>query len=242
MIVFLGFEVGCSLESEFEFAAEFFAIGKIELVFLDEELAIHFIGGVFDKQFVFVAGEDDTDGRVVAFAVFLGGEVAEVEIHLADVVVLDFLELQIDEDEASQDAVVKDEIDAVVGVIDRHAVLAADEGEAFAQFQKKGLEVVAELRLQIGLVQGVGFGDFEEFKDIGIAQEVAGLFHSLALAGELEDLALVLPGSESQKEGGFLLALKFWNRPAFFDGLLFVKSPFQAVIDSEQLDIVRPTQ
>jgi hypothetical protein len=157
-------------------------------------LAIHLIGGVFDKQFVFVPGEDDADGRVVAFGVFLGGEVAEVEIHLPDVVVLDFLELQIDEDEASQDAVVKDEIDAVVGVVDRHAVLAADEGEAFAEFQKKGLEVIAELRLQDGLVQGVGLGDFEEFEDIGIAQEVAGFFHGLALAGELEDLAFVLPG------------------------------------------------
>lgn len=31
--VFLGFVVGSSLESEFEFAAEFFAVGKIELVF-----------------------------------------------------------------------------------------------------------------------------------------------------------------------------------------------------------------
>jgi hypothetical protein len=72
------------LESEFEFAAEFFAVGKIELVFLDEELAIHLIGGVFDKQFVFVAGEDDADGWVVAFGVFLGGEVAEVEIRKAE--------------------------------------------------------------------------------------------------------------------------------------------------------------
>jgi hypothetical protein len=34
LMVFLGFEVGCSLESEFEFAAEFIAVGKIELVFL----------------------------------------------------------------------------------------------------------------------------------------------------------------------------------------------------------------
>jgi hypothetical protein len=84
LMVFLGFEVGCSLESEFEFAAEFIAVGKIELVFLDEELAIHLIGGVFDKQFVFVAGEDDADGRVVAFGVFLGGEVAEVEIRKAE--------------------------------------------------------------------------------------------------------------------------------------------------------------
>ena len=219
------------MESEFEFAAEFFAVGEVELVFLDEELAIHLVGGVFDKQLVFVPGEDDADGRVVAFAIFLGGEVAEVEIHLADVMVLDFLELQIDEDEASQDAVIKDEIDAVVGVVDRHTVLAADEGEAFSQFQEKGLEVVAELCLQIGLIQSVGFADFEEFEDIGIAQEVARLFHGLALAGESEDLALVLPGSESQKEGGFLLALELPDAPFLADGLFFVKTTLKGVFD-----------
>ena len=93
------------------------------------------------------------------------------------------------------------------------------------------MEVIAELRLQIGLVQGVGLGDFEEFEDIGIAQEVAGFFHGLALAGELEDLALVLPGSESQEEGGFLLALELPDAPFLVDGLFFVKTTLQGVFD-----------
>ena len=44
------------------------------MVFLHEKLAVHLIGGVFDKQFVFVAREDDADGWVVAFDILLGGK------------------------------------------------------------------------------------------------------------------------------------------------------------------------
>jgi hypothetical protein len=59
-------------------------------------------------------------------------------------VVLDFVHFEIDEDEAAEVAVVEDEIDVIMGVVQRDAVLPPDESEAFAQFQKEGLEVVAE--------------------------------------------------------------------------------------------------
>jgi hypothetical protein len=62
------------LEGEFQFTAEFFAVGQVELVFLDEELAVHLVGGVFNEQFVLVSSEDDANGRVVAFGVLFGGE------------------------------------------------------------------------------------------------------------------------------------------------------------------------
>ena len=91
--------------------------------------------------------------------------------------------------------------------------------------------MVAELCLQIRLIQGVGFGDFEEFEDIGIAQGVAGFFHSLALAGELEDLGFVFPSGESEKEGGFLLALEFADAPFLIDCLFLVKTSFQGVFN-----------
>jgi hypothetical protein len=51
------------------------------------------------------------------------------------------------------------------------------------------------------------------------------------LAGELEDLGLVLPGGESQKEGGFLLALELPDAPFLVDGLFFVKTTLQGVFD-----------
>jgi len=78
-------------EGALEFATEFLAVGEVELVFLNEKLAIHLVGGVFDEKFVFLASEDDADGRVVALGVFLGGEVAEIHVHLADVMVCDLV-------------------------------------------------------------------------------------------------------------------------------------------------------
>ena len=102
------------------------------MVFGDEELAVHAVGGVLDQQFVLVAAEDDADGRVVAFDVFLVGEVAEIEVHLADVVVLDFSQLEVDEHETTENAVVEDQVDSIVSVVDGHPVLPADEGEALA--------------------------------------------------------------------------------------------------------------
>lgn len=132
------------LEGEFEFAAQFLAIGQVELVFLDEELAVHLVGGVFDKQFVLVPGENDADGRIVARDIFFLGEVAEVKIHLANVVVLDFVQFQINQNEAAQDAMVEHEVHPVMGVVDGDAVLPPDEGEAFAKLQEEGLEVIAK--------------------------------------------------------------------------------------------------
>ena len=58
------------------------------MVFLDEKLAIHLIGGIFDEPFILLTGEDDADGRIIAFDILFRGEVAEIEVHLADVVML----------------------------------------------------------------------------------------------------------------------------------------------------------
>jgi len=156
----------------FEAGFEFLFGGQVELIFLNEKLAVHLVGGVFHEQFILVAGEDDADGRVVARGVFLGGEVAEIHIHLADVVVLNLVDFEVDEDEAAEDAVVEDEVHPVVGVVEGDAILSANESEAFAQLQQEGLEVVAEAGFQVGLGKGVWLGDFEKFEDEGVAEDV----------------------------------------------------------------------
>ena len=40
--------------------------GEVELILLDEELAVDLIGGVFDKQLILIPDEDDADGRILA--------------------------------------------------------------------------------------------------------------------------------------------------------------------------------
>jgi hypothetical protein len=120
------------LEGEFQLPPELLAARQIELVLLDEELAVHLVGGIFDKQFILVPREDDADGWIIAFDVFLRGEVAKVEVHLADVVMLHLVHFEVDVDEAAEDAVVEDEVHPVMGVIERDAPLPVDEGKALA--------------------------------------------------------------------------------------------------------------
>jgi hypothetical protein len=209
------------LQSMLQLAAEFFAVGEVELVLLDKELAIHLVGGVFDKEFVFVSGEDDAHRGVIALGVLLGGEIAEIQVHLADVVVFDIVDLEIDKNEAAEDAVVEDEIDAVVGVVQRDAVLSADEGEALANFKEEGLEVIAEECFQVGLGDGMRLGDLQELENVGVSEEVAGLGDDLTLRGELKDGRLVLACRDPEEERCPFLALEFTDGPFFPKGLLF---------------------
>ena len=218
------------MQGDFQFAAKLFAVGQVKLVFLDEKLAVHLVGGVFDEQFVLVPGEDDADGRVVALGVLLGGEVAEIHVHLADVVVFDVVDFQIDEDKIAQDAVVENKIDPVMGVVEGDAVLPADEGETFAKFEEEGLEVIAETGFQVRLRNLVRLGDFQELEDVGIAEQVGGLGDDLTLGGKLKGRVLVLSGGEAEEQRGFFLALQLGNGPFFPNALLFVKAAFKLII------------
>jgi hypothetical protein len=95
------------------------------------KLAVHLIGSIFHQQCVLVFGEDNADRRVIAFDVFLTGEVAPIHIHLTNIMVLHFIDLQVDQDKATQDTMVKNQINSVMGVIEYDAVLPSDEGKAF---------------------------------------------------------------------------------------------------------------
>ena len=84
-------------QGQLQLAAQFFTVWQVELVALTEELTVELVGGVFDEQFVLVAAQDDADGRVVALGVFFVGEVAQIHVHLVDVVVPYLAELEVDE-------------------------------------------------------------------------------------------------------------------------------------------------
>lgn len=187
------------MQGAFELAAKFFAVWKVELVFLHKELAVHLVGGVFDEQFVLVPRENYADRRVIVCGVLLSGKIAEVEVHLADIVMFDLVDLQVDQDEAAEDAVVEYEINTVVSVVDGDAVLPADKGEAFAKFEEKGLEVVAEAAFEISFRDGMGLRYLQEFEDERIAYDIGGALNDLPLSGELQDGFLVLARSYAQK-------------------------------------------
>jgi hypothetical protein len=113
---------------------------------------------------------------------------------------VDLAELEVDQDEAAQDAVVEDEIDAVVAVVDGDPLLAPDEGETFAQLQQEGLEMVAQHRLELRLGHPLRLGYLQELEDIGLPQKVRRLFQDLPLRCQLQALSLLAARRRNSEE------------------------------------------
>ena len=137
-------------------------------------------------------GEADLLLRNVRLVNVLSGE-----IHLADVAVFDIIELEVNQNKAAQNTVIKNQINMIVCIVDGNAVLTTDKGKTLAQFQQKGLKMVAEQRFELGFRHLMGFGDFEKFEDIGFTQNIFGLLNDLSFTSQLENTVFVFTGGKS---------------------------------------------
>jgi hypothetical protein len=77
--------------------------------------------------------------RLVVFAL---GAVVPVHVHLqlAEVAVGQFAELQVDQQETTQQAVVEHEVDEEVVAVERDTLLSCDEAESLAEFEHELLQ------------------------------------------------------------------------------------------------------
>src|ERR1039457_5860921 len=85
---------------------------------------------------------------------------------------LEFAELQVDRDQAAELAVVKQQVQIVIPVVDLHPLLAGHETEAYPQFEDEGFHLPQDRRLQILL--GVSVFQPEKIEDVGIAEDQIG--------------------------------------------------------------------
>ena len=69
-------------------------------------------------------------------------EEVHVHLHLAEVLVRELAELEVDEDEAAEQPVVEDEVDVEVVALERHPLLPGDEAETFAEFGQELLDAI----------------------------------------------------------------------------------------------------
>ena len=131
------------IASEFRF--KLFSIRQVELITAHKNLVGNVLERVLHDQLVLIGTEHDADRFRVALGVHFLPIVVQVEIHLADVLVLDFTTLEINQHKAFQNTVVKDEVNFVCSATDHHLLLSADIGEAFAKLQEeKTAEKAAE--------------------------------------------------------------------------------------------------
>jgi len=137
----------------------------------------------FDLLFLLPGAEDKAERRFFVGLLLVFREPAEVEFHLAFVFGLEVPEFEVDGDEASEAAVVEEEVEVEVVGIDGNAELAGLEGEALSEFEEEDFEFAQDGVFEV--LFEVAVPETEEVEDVGIAEEeVGGEFVLGAKVGE----------------------------------------------------------
>ena len=169
-------------------------------------------------------------------------EVVHVHLHLPQILMAELVELEVDEHIAAQQAVVEDEIDEEVVLVEGEALLAGLEEKALAQFEQEVFELVDDGGFQVGFGIARLFVEAEEFEDVGFFEHVLGLDDDLPFVGKSADAFLVSAESETFVKAGGDLAFQFRQRPACLGGFDFVETALVGIFDGEQKDVVGPTE
>ena len=146
---------------------------QLEAVFADEEILRETLGGVLYGGHAVVGTQQQADGRVVVHLHHLVLVVVHVEVQLRGILVAETIYLQIDDDVAFQDAVVENEVGLEVVLINEDSLLTSLEAETATHLQQERLQVVQDVRLQLGFCI-----DFlrlypQKFERHGIVENVA---------------------------------------------------------------------
>jgi len=152
------------------------------------------------------------------------------------------VQFDVDDDVAAQEAVVEDQIDEIVVLIEGEALLASLEKEAFAEFEQEMLQPVDDGLLQIRLGVAGFFLQAQELEHQRLLQQILRAHDDLPFLGELADACLVPAARQPLVKAGGFLALQLADIPVCLTGFDFVKAPFVRVLDGHEHDVVRPTE
>ena len=165
--------------------------------------------GEFDDGLFGGLAEEEADGGVFLWELHLAVVVVHIHLHLAEVLMRELVELEVDDDVAAEEAVVEDEVHEVVVLVEGEALLAGLEEEAFAEFEEEVLEAIDDGLLEVGLgVAGLRI-EAEELEHERLLQQVLWPHDDLAFFGELADALFVPAECEALVEAGGFLALEF---------------------------------
>ena len=174
-------------------------------------------------ELVFICAENDTYRLGIAFGVHLFAVVIEIEIHLADVLVLNLTAFKVDKHEAFKNTMIKHKVNFIRSAADCHFLLPTDIGKALAELKKKETEIINESLLQIALCIDGKLGKSCKFKYIGFAEYVFRALDDLTLPGKANDLFAVGAERKTMKQHTFHLALQFTNAPMLFFCFLLIE-------------------
>ena len=158
------------IASEFRF--KLFSIRQVELITAHKNLVGNVLERVLHDQLVLIGTEYDADRFCVTLSVHFLPIVVQIEVHLADVLVLDFTALEVDQYKAFQNAMVKNEIDFVSPATDHQLLLSPDIGETFSEFKEEKAQIIDQCLFQITFCVNRKLRQSGEFKNIRLTQNV----------------------------------------------------------------------
>ena len=189
----------------FQQLLQFFLAGQNRFVLAGEDLGVVLWQGHFDDGVVFVLAEDNADGGVFFWQLDLAVVVVDVHLHLSNVLVLQFADFQVKEDEAAQEPVVKHQVYDEMLFVKREADLAAHERKAGTEFQQELLKMVDDTAFQLTLGVFRELGQAEKFQDVGVFDGAFRIFDLLAFGGKLIDFFFVHAEGQAFIEGAAVL-------------------------------------
>src|SRR5215813_7074728 len=93
--------------------------------------------------------EEDADGGVLFGRFDVAIEVVHIHLHLAEILMVELVELEVDEHIAAQKAVVKDKVHEEVVFVEGKALLTGLEEEAFTKFEQKVLDAIDDSLFEV---------------------------------------------------------------------------------------------
>ena len=122
-----------TVENSLHLRDELLLFGHIEDVARGKNVVGEPSQRVLRRYGVLIGTEDDADGRVIVRVVYFGGIIVEIEIDLPGSFGRQFGRLEFDEDVGAQYLIVEHHVHIVMGIVDRDALLRADEHEPAAK-------------------------------------------------------------------------------------------------------------
>ena len=131
-------------------------VREARLIFSDEGRREGAAEGVFNHFIVLGSAQQHADGRTFVGFAHVAIKGFEIEFQLAEVRGLEFVDLQLERDEALQLAVIEEQVEVEILAADLQQILLADKGEIAAKFEEEPSEIGGESLLKIGLRMPVG--------------------------------------------------------------------------------------
>jgi hypothetical protein len=142
--------------------------GKPEL--RDADRLLRIAKSVFDEHFIVSLAEYDADARLIVWVFQEIVDGRKIEVHFAGVFRLEVADLQIDNDEAPESRIVKEEIEAEIFPGDFERVLTTEKCETLSEFQEKLPQVFQEAPLDFAFLR-IG-GDRQKIEVVRILEKL----------------------------------------------------------------------